>query len=152
VSTRITSDIPIVTERSMYWASKPDVALWSEGHHSFGVDQAAPRWALAGGLVGGANASQTYILLANPWTAAANVTVTYLREGEAPIVRAYVVPPTTRYTIAVSQSVPELAGSSFGAAIAVTNGLTITVERSTYWNANGVFWTAGTNAAGTRIP
>jgi hypothetical protein len=152
VSTRITSDVPIVTERSMYWAGKPDVALWSEGHNSFGVDQAAPRWGLAGGRIGGPHASQTFILLANPWAAAADVSVSYVREGETPIVRTYVVPPTTRYTIDVGASAPELEGSPFGAAITVTNSLTITVERSIYWNANGVFWTAGTNAAGTRIP
>ena len=152
VSTRITSDVPIVTERSMYWASKPDLPFWSEGHNSFGVDQAAPRWGLAGGRIGGPNAFQTFILLANPWAAPANVTVTYVREGEAPILRTYVVPPTTRYTIDVAASAPELAGDPFGAAIAVTNSLTITVERSIYWNANGVFWTAGTNAGGTRIP
>ena len=60
--------------------------------------------------------------------------------------------PTTRHTLDVSAVAPELAGEEFGVAIAVTNGLTINVERSNYWDANGVFWTAGTNAAGTRLP
>jgi len=152
VSTRITSDVPIVTERSMYWDSKPDVFPWSEGHNSFGVDQAAERWVLAGGRIGGPNHFQTYVLLSNPWTAAANVTVTFLRDGQPPIVRTLTVAPTTRHTLDVSAVAPELAGEEFGVAIAVTNGLTINVERSNYWDANGVFWTAGTNAAGTRLP
>jgi uncharacterized repeat protein (TIGR01451 family) len=152
VSTRITADVPIVTERSMYWDTKPDVFPWSEGHNSFGVDQTAPRWALAEGRVGGPHDVHTYILLSNPWTVAAEVTVTYLREDGAPIVKTYTVPSTTRYTIDVNGMVPELQNEAFGAAIAVTNGLTISVERSLYWDANAVFWAAGTNAAGTKLP
>jgi uncharacterized repeat protein (TIGR01451 family) len=152
VSTRILSDVPIVTERSMYWSTKPDVSVWGEGHNSFGVAETALRWALAEGRVGGANNYRTYILLSNPWTMAAEVTVSYLRDSGAPIVKSYIVPPTTRYTIDVNAAAPELRDESFGARVAVTNGVTISVERSMYWDGNGVFWTAGTNAVGTRIP
>jgi hypothetical protein len=28
----------------------------------------------------------------------------------------------------------------------------LVVERSTYWNAGGVFWAAGTNALAARLP
>jgi hypothetical protein len=83
---------------------------------------------------------------------AADVTVTYLRESGAPIVKTYTVPPTTRYTIDVNAAVPELQDESFGARLEVTNGVTISVERSMYWDGEGVIWTAGTNAVGTRIP
>ena len=72
--------------------------------------------------------------------------MTYLRENGAPIVKTYTVPTTTRFTIDVRPMVPELQDESFGAWIEVTNGVTITVERSMYWDANGVFWAAGTNA------
>jgi hypothetical protein len=153
VSTRILSDVPIVTERSMYWNTKPDAFAWSEGHNTFGVDQTAARWALADGRVGGPRHAHAYILLSNPWTTAAEVQVTYLREnGAAPVVKTYTVPPTTRYTVDVNVDVPELQDEGFGARIEVTNGLTIGVERSVYWDANGVFWSAGTNAVATRLP
>jgi uncharacterized repeat protein (TIGR01451 family) len=153
VSTRILSDVPIVTERSMYWNTKPSAFGWSEGHNSFGVDQAAARWAVADGRVGGSNEARTYILLSNPWTSEAEVQVTYLREnGAEPVVKTYVVPPTTRRTIDVAAETPELQDEAFGARIEVTNGLTISVERSVYWNANGAFWAAGTNAMATRLP
>jgi hypothetical protein len=126
VSTRILSDVPIVTERSMYWNTKPGAFGWSEGHNSFGVDQVAARWAVADGRVGGANQARTYILLSNPWTTAAEVQVTYLREnGAAPVVKTYVVPATTRQTIDVAAEAPELQDEAFGARIEVTNGLTI---------------------------
>jgi uncharacterized repeat protein (TIGR01451 family) len=152
VSTRISSDVPIVTERSMYWDTKPDVTPWSEGHNSFGVDLTALRWGLAEGRVGGPHGYHTYVLLSNPWATAAQVTVSYLRDSGAPIVKTYTVPPTTRFTIDVNSEVPELQDEWFGARIEVTNGFTINVERSIYWQANGIFWAAGTNAAGTRLP
>ena len=47
---------------------------------------------------------------------------------------------------------PELQNESFGARIDVTNGVPIAVERSLYWNANGVFWAGGTNALATPLP
>jgi uncharacterized repeat protein (TIGR01451 family) len=152
VSTRITSDVPIVTERSMYWDTKPDVTPWSEGHNSFGIDQTSLRWGLAEGRVGGPRGYHTYVLLSNPWATGAQVTVTYLRDSGAPIVKNYVVPPTSRFTIDVNSEVPELQDEWFGARVEVTNGFTINVERSIYWQANGIFWAAGTNAAGTRLP
>jgi uncharacterized repeat protein (TIGR01451 family) len=153
VAARIVSDIPIVTERSMYWNTKGDVPFWSEGHNSFGQTETAARWALGEGRTGGPNNHHTYILLSNPWATTANVTVTFLREaGAAPIVRTYSIPATTRHSLDVSADVPELQGESFGVRVEVTNGTTISVERSMYWDANGVFWTAGTNAVGTRLP
>lgn len=153
VSTRILSDVPIVTERSMYWNTKPGAFGWSEGHNSFGVDQVAARWAVADGRVGGSNQARTYILLSNPWATSAEVQVTYLREnGAESVVKTYIVPPTTRQTIDVAVEAPELQDEMVGARIEVTNGLSISVERSVYWDANGAFWAAGTNAMATRLP
>jgi len=80
------------------------------------------------------------------------VTVTSLRAQGTPIVKTYVVPATARYTIDVNADVPELANSLFGARIDVTNGVGIMVERSMYWDANGLFWSGGTNANAARLP
>jgi hypothetical protein len=53
----------------------------------------------------------------------------------------------------VGGAVPELRTESFGARIEVTNGVPIAVERSLYWDANGVvFWAGGTNALATPLP
>jgi uncharacterized repeat protein (TIGR01451 family) len=153
VSTRVSSDVPIIAERSMYWGSAPDANPWSEGHNSFGMTESALRWAVAEGRVGGPSNYHTYLLLANPQDAAAEVTITYLREnGASPIVKTYTVPTTTRFTIDVRTMVPELQDESFGAFIEVTNGVTIAVERSMYWDANGVSWAGGTNSPGTKLP
>jgi hypothetical protein len=45
-----------------------------------------------------------------------------------------------------------MANESFGAAIEVTNAVPIAVERSLYWNANGIFWAGGTNALAVPLP
>lgn len=150
MSTIVASDVPIVSERSMYWPG--DATPFGEGHNSSGVVATSTRWGLAEGRVGAPRNFTTYILLANPSTTAAQVTVTYLRESGAPVTKQYTVQPTSRFNIDVGGEVPELRDESFGARIEVTNGVPIAVERSLYWDANGVFWAGGTNALATPLP
>jgi hypothetical protein len=151
LSTVVQSDVPIVSERSMYWEGDVEDRL-GEGHNSSGVTETALRWGLAEGRVGGNRNFVTYILLANPGTAKANVRITYLRESGAPIVKEYEVAATSRFNVDVNTVVPELQNSSFGAIIEVLNDVPIAVERSLYWDANGAFWAGGTNALATPLP
>jgi hypothetical protein len=149
VSTVVTSDLPIIAEPSMYWPGT--VQPWGEGHNSFGVTEADLRWGLSEGRNGGPHVFHTYILLANPQPTAANVTVRYLRDSGAPVVRTYTVAPTSRFSIDTT-TIDELRDASFGAVIEVTNDVPIVVERSMYWDANGVLFSGGTNATGIRLP
>jgi hypothetical protein len=149
-STVVTSNVPIVSERAMYWPG--DDTVFGEGHVSSGLTSTALDWALAEGRVGGPSAYATYILLANPENTAADVTVTFLRESAAPIVKTYMVSPTSRFNIDVGGMVPELQNESFGARIEVTNNVPIAVERSMYWDTEGRFWSGGTNAVGAVVP
>ena len=110
------------------------------------------RWGLAEGRVGGEHHFSTFILLANPQTTAAEVTLTYLRESGAPIVKTYALLPQSRFTIGVNSDVPELHDESFGARIEVTNNVPIAVERSMYWGAKGIFWAGGSHAPGMPLP
>ena len=48
--------------------------------------------------------------------------------------------------------VPELANESFGTVIQSEAGKPIAVERALYWNALGVIWASGTNAAAVKLP
>jgi hypothetical protein len=61
------------------------------------------------------------------------------------------VPAASRFTIDVS-TVTQMQNESFGAKIEVTNAVAIAVERSMYWNANGVFWAGGSHAPAQRLP
>jgi hypothetical protein len=150
VATRVTSDLPIVVERAMYWPMTP--ASWNEASNAFGVTETALRWGLAEGRVGGPNAFQTFILVANPDVTAANITLTILRTTGAPIVKTMAVPAGGRLTITTGpgSAVPELADESFGATI--VSDRPVFAERALYSNAGGVFWAAGSAATATPIP
>jgi autotransporter-associated beta strand protein len=151
MSTVVTSDVPIVSERSMYWPG--DASPFGEGHNSAGIVSTGLRWGLAEGRIGGPLAYETYILLTNATAGPADVRVTFLREGGAPpLVKTYNVPATSRFNIDVRSMVPEMSDESFGALIESTNTVNIAVERSLYWSANGIFWAGGTNALGTPLP
>jgi hypothetical protein len=150
IGTRVTSTVPVVVERSQYWPYTPD--QWYEAHNSFGQTETARHWGLAEGRVGGDAAYKTYILLTNPDPgAAAQVTLTFLREGDTPVVKAFTIAPASRLTVDVGGAqVPEITNGAFGTEIVST--ASISVERAMYANANGQFWAAGTNAAATRLP
>jgi YVTN family beta-propeller protein len=150
VATRVESTRPITVERAQYWGQP----TWIEAHNSFGVTAAGQHWGLAEGRVGGPDSAQTYILLANPGADAATVTITFLRTNGLPVVKTFDVPATSRFNVAVvpgaGSMVPELTDESFGARIESTRP--IVVERSLYTDANGITWSAGTNATATRLP
>jgi Ca2+-binding RTX toxin-like protein len=150
VSTAIVASQPVVVERAMYWPGPP--STWAEAHNSFGSTFVAPRWGLAEGRVGMDHGFETYILLANPNTTAANVSITFLRGDGTTVVKTFTVNPRSRFNVAVSTAAPELQNEAFGALIQVTNGLSIGVERAMYSNALGQIWAAGTNALATRLP
>ena len=150
VSTTVTSDRGIVVERAMYW---PDFSLgWLEAHDSFGVTEPGLFWAIGGGRVGGAESFETYLLLANPNPVPAEVDVVFVRMDETTAVRSYVLPPTSRRTIAVSSEVPEMVPGDFGAVMAVRNYQPIAVEKAMYWNSGSVVWAGGSGVTATRLP
>jgi hypothetical protein len=150
VSTTVTSDVPVISERAMYWPG--GFNEWGEAHNSFGVTSLGTKWGLAEGRVGGARAFETYILLSNANPTGASVTLTFLRKSGAPVVKTFTVPPTSRFNVHVNSMVPELSNEEFGAVVDVTNGQPIAVERALYWSALGIVWAGGTNAAAVRLP
>lgn len=150
VSTVVTSDVPIIAERSMYWPG-PAASSWAESHNSFGVAEARTTWGLAEGRRGGPLNYHTYILLANPQSTDAEVTVSFLREAGAPVTKTYIVPRTSRFNIDTNE-IEGLEEASFGTVIRVTNGVPIIVERSLYWDSNDILCSGGTNATGIPLP
>ncbi|MFN8059829.1 MAG: hypothetical protein U0Q12_11780, partial [Vicinamibacterales bacterium] len=169
VSTTVTSDIPVVVERAMYWPGA--FTTWAEAHNSFGVTETGVRWGLAEGRQGGAQNFESYILIANPTTQSASVDVTLLRPDGVPVAPIHVtVSPTSRLNIEPGTILAALGASiaSFGATVESTNGVPIVVERAMYWDgcgaalpagvpcvAGGAFWQhwkGGTNATATKLP
>jgi hypothetical protein len=150
VSTIIASTVGIVAERAMYW---PDGGKgWREAHNGFGLTEAGLRWVVADGRRGGERAYTTYILLANPNAAPAEVKVTFYKAGGISATRTYTLPPTSRRNIEARVDAPDLGEGVFSAEIEVLNFQPIAVEKAMYWNGDGEVWAAGTNVTATRFP
>jgi hypothetical protein len=150
VSATVTSTnaTPIVVERAMWWPSP----AWYEGTVTAATTQAGTRWALAGGFVDSRPDTQTYLLIANPGTTPANVTIDL---GGTCQVTA-VVPGRGRYTVGLKSVCPLATNNPLGratlAGTITSDGPPIVVERSTYWSAGGQFWAAGASTVLTRVP
>lgn len=89
-------------------------------------------WHLSEGATGFFNER---IAVVNPDTAPATVTVTFLRESGAPIVRDYPLAGQSRLTIPVND-VAGLASAAVSAVVTASNGGVI-VERTMLWDARG---------------
>lgn len=147
VSVVVDSTQPVVVERSMYWPG--DYGTWQEGHNSPGLTRLGTRWVLAEGEWGGTRRAETFVLLANPGQAPAEVRVRALREGDR-------APREVRHTVAPGRRLTVSAGE-FGLAdgercgFLVESSSPIAVERSMYWSTPTRFWSAGTNETGTLL-
>ncbi len=149
-STVVTSDVPVVSERSMYWPG--DAGQWVEGHNSLGLTETATKWGLAEGVVGGPLGFETFVLIGNPNASAADVQVTFLKTDGTTLVKRDFVPGNSRFNVDVRTMAPELIGQSFGAVVESLNSVGIIVERSVYWSSGGQKWAGGSNATAVRIP
>jgi large repetitive protein len=144
VSIVVESDTPIAADRIMTWGTS-GIGLSLDS----GAPAPATTWYFAEGATG---PFLLYYLFENPGPVAANVTVRYLREGGAPVVRTRTLPPNSRTTVFVNDEDPALATASLGAV--VTSDVPILAERSMYLFANGTFGggaaSSGANALSTQ--
>jgi hypothetical protein len=149
--TRVTSDVPIVAERAMYWAG--GFFDYYEGHVSAGATQAGSHWLLAEGEERGAAQAATFVLIANTGSAPASVLVRTLSDGvELPVSTGpFEVAGLTRVTIPMAA----LPGYTHGSIEILEQGTptgTLIVEGAIYSNAGGVPFAAGASWPATRLP
>ncbi len=144
VSTTVTSDVPVIAERAMYW-NTPAVKRQA-AHDSIGVTAAAPNWYLAEGCTGGDKRGnyETWILVQNPSQSTANVCLTYMLP-RGPVAGPMTnLPPLSRQTFDVSLTAP----SEFSVSTRVTSDTPVIAERSMYWDTPGNFHQAGHDSIG----
>jgi hypothetical protein len=157
VSTTVTSTngVPIIVERAMWWPG-PEVTanFWTEAHNSAGSTSTGVRWGLAEGEVGGPDAAETYILIANPSANAGQARVSLFFEDGTSLASIVNLLPRSRTNVNVSSDFPGAAGKRFGALIESLGAspAPIVVERAMYTSPLGVTWAAGTNALATKLP
>jgi hypothetical protein len=150
LATALTSTVPIVAERAMYWPG--GYFDYYEGHSSAGSTTTALDWVVAGAANGGTDAAQTYILIANTENRAGQARVTLL-----PSVPTNQPPPSpTVITLPANSrtTVPAAAISgTYGALVASIGAspVQIVVESAVYRTSGGVIWSAGSNALATPV-
>jgi hypothetical protein len=144
VSGDISSNVPIIAERSMYRTGPGQ--YYGLGTNSMGVTAPATRWFLAEGATG--SFFDLYVLFANPSATDANLKVDYAREDALVITRNYVVGAHSRFSVFVD-SIPGLTDASVATTVTSTNNVPIVVERAMYWPGTFFDYHEGHTSAGT---
>jgi len=144
-------DAPGAAERAMYFGVPPD-QVFKAGHESAGATAPATEWFLAEGATG--SFFETFVLIANPNSAAADITMTYVTDTGQTVIRNKSVPANARLTVNIEA---EGSATLANAAVAtrVDSNIPVVVERAQYWpNAPSQWYEAhnafGVTAAATR--
>lgn len=116
------SGAPLIVEQSTFW----DATSYGS-HGAAAIEGARNRFLFSEGSQG---FFETFLLLANPNGVAADVTVSFLREGNIPLSKPFTLEPNSRTSISAG-TIPELVNSSF--SIVVDSNLPIVAERSMYF-------------------
>lgn len=138
-STVVTSDVPVVAERAMYFDQ------YRSGHDALGVpvsgsDNGRTTWYFAEGFTGGnpgiATAFETFLLIGNNNDQPATVTATYFLDAGAPVQKTYTVNPRSRFNIWVDaeqagDGSPLLPPTAFSVRLEST--IPVVAERAMYW-------------------
>jgi hypothetical protein len=138
----VTSTRPIAADRVQYFGS-PFIGA----HADSGARAPSADWYFAEGASG--SAFDTYLLLGNPSTDAATVTVTWHTDAFETVTKAYTVPGEGRRSISVEVEDPRLATGSFWMEVHSTRP--IVAERAMYLIRNGA-WTDATDTTGAPAP
>ena len=129
VSTKVTSNVPVVAERAMYF----NYGGKQGGHDSIAVTSPRKTWYLAEGYTGAG--FDTYITVQNPTTEAATVTLSYqLDSGTAPD-KVLNLPAGTRDQVHLNKE----TGLSGGVSVStrVTSNVDVVAERAMYFIYGG---------------
>ena len=152
VAVTITSDQPVLVERSMYLDAPG--TMFAAGHASMGVGAAASDWFFGEGATG--TFFDTFVLLSNPGTQESAVEATYLLPNGDRVIKTYRVAAQRRFTIWVDREDARLADTAVSVVLRSTNGVPIVAERAMWWpGPSAATWAEahasfGATATGTR--
>jgi hypothetical protein len=121
VSTTVTSDNPVVVERSQYLNNM------TAGTCSIAARSASRTWYLAEGYTDGG--FEEYVLVQNPQARSNAFTLKFMKPDGTDAIRSYTAAPRSRFTVAVDDVLPASEVS-----IEVRAQYPLVVERAMYWN------------------
>lgn len=142
-----TNAVPIIVERAMYLTSGGQ--QFRAGHESAGTPSLATSWFLAEGATG--PYFDEYILVSNPGTSTASVTVTYLRESGAPLAKTYSVAGNSRFNIWVDgETIGGVSLADVAVSASISSTQPVVVERSMWWPGTAATWAESHNSFGAK--
>ncbi|BCS32941.1 hypothetical protein TBR22_A21650 [Luteitalea sp. TBR-22] len=155
IALKLTSALPIVAERTMYWGGglfRPEVKGYRGrvsdmrgGHSEHGTDEGARTWYFAEGE---GKFFNTFISVANPGDTPANVVVSYRDDTGTEVKQAEVVPPHARRTFWPTAVLSRrLQSGRAGFATIVTSDVDVVAERQMYWGDGAPSGIRGGHAA-----
>ena len=133
VSTQVSSDVPVVCERAMYWNNR------AAGHCTVGSPGPGTTWYLAEGCTD--YGFETWLLLDNPTGEDLATTVTFMKQDGSVVPVQLQLPAHCRTSLDAADYVP---ASSFSTRVAAAGP--VMVERAMYWNGRE----GGTGSIGAR--
>ncbi len=143
VSVKLTSTSDFLAERPMYFDYLAYGADWTGGSCVIGAAAPGNLWCFGEGAT--IADFHEYLTLQNPGTTDATVQIVYFPEGATSFTGADItVPANSRRTVFVNSDAGQ--GLQLSAAVRVTTGSEIIVERPMYFNYAG--WTGGHDALG----
>jgi hypothetical protein len=152
----VTNGVPVIAERAMWWPGPETTAnFWYEAHNSPGATGVATRWVVPGVEVGGAEAAESYVLIANTSTTDAVVQMWLVSDDSTSLANTYRIAAKSRTTVNVGQAFTPFASAGRYSVVIESAGLEpvpVVVERATYTSPGGVFWAAGGNALAAPVP
>ncbi len=122
VSTVVSSNRPVIAERSMYGNGR----TW--GHDSVGAPGPSLNWYLAEGCTGAG--FETWVLVQNPNDEAASVTLAFMTESGPASGPTAIVPANSRKTFFVADFVP----NQWSVSTTVNSTMPVIAERAMYGN------------------
>ena len=123
-SIQVSSDVPVVAERSMYKDNR------REGSCSIGATTPSSDYFLAEGATGYNVGFTTYVLVQNPQSTPTDVTLTYQTASGKVAGPSFAMQPNSRKTIRVNDSLP----ADTNVSTQVHGSKPIVAERAMYWD------------------
>ena len=144
VSARVSANLPVIAERSMYFNYK---GSWTGGHDVVGATAPASTFYFAEGTC--RPNFDPYICIQNPGAVAASVTLTYMKGDGGTATDSISVAPKSRATVSprARLGTGDDTAHDFSTRVACTNRQKIIAERALYFNY-GPGWNGGHDVVG----
>ncbi|MDB5074330.1 MAG: N-acetylmuramyl-L-alanine amidase, negative regulator of AmpC, AmpD, partial [Chloroflexi bacterium] len=130
IATILTSNIPVLAERPLYFGAPNSKTAAAGGSDVFGRNGGGVTWLFPEGNTG--SNFKEFLLLQNPSSQAAPVTVRFYQTNGKTVDYSVVLPAKSRATVDVLKDVPSLAAGTHSALVSSTSGVPIIAEQSIY--------------------